>query len=84
MTDKQKPRETFRLGNISVAVWLRRKKNGEPFLAVSCPSRSYMQGDKWKRSYDLSTDEIRTGMELLRQAEAYMKQEELAMLSVTS
>jgi hypothetical protein len=74
--------ETFRLGTISVAVWKRRRKTGESFLVVSSPSRSYKQGDKWKRSYDLSTDEIRTGIELLRQAEAYMKREEVAMLSM--
>jgi hypothetical protein len=78
------PLKTFRLGNISVAVWMRRKKNGERFLVVSCPSRSYRQGDTWKRSYDLATDEIRTGIELLRQAEAYMKQEEVNLHSITS
>lgn len=78
----KRPLQTFRLGNISVAVWVRRSKDGERFLVVSCPSRSYRQGDTWKRSYDLSTDEIRTGIELLRQAEAYMKQEEVAMLSM--
>ena len=77
-----RPLETFRLGNISVAVWMRRTKTGERFLVVSCPHRAYKVGDTWKRSYDLSTDEIRTGIELLRQAEAYMKQEEIAMLSM--
>jgi hypothetical protein len=79
-----RPLETFRLGKISVAVWSRRKKTGERFLVVSCPHRAYKSGDTWKRSYDLSTDEIRTGIELLRQAEAYMKKEELAMLSMQS
>lgn len=79
---KQPPLETFRLGHISVAVWKRRKKNGEPFLVVSGPSRPYKQDGKWKRSYDLATDEIRTGIELLRQAETYMKQKEVDLLSV--
>ena len=79
---KQPPLESFHLGRLSVAVWKRRKKNGEHFLVVSGPSRPYKQGDKWKRSYDLATDEIRTGIELLRQAEAYMKQTEVDMLSI--
>ena len=78
-----RPLETFSRGRVSVAVWRRRTKSGERFLVVSGPSRSYKQGDTWKRSYDLSTDEIRTGIELLRQAEAFMKQEEVAMLSMT-
>lgn len=78
----QPPLETFRHGKISVSVWSRRTKTGERFLVVSSPNRSYKIGDTWKRSYDLSTDEIRIGIELLRQAEHFMKQREREMLSV--
>jgi hypothetical protein len=66
MSEGNKPATQFRLGNINATVWL----NGRHYTTVL--SKVYKDGEEWKITDQLNTDDLLNAAKCLHRAEEWV------------
>lgn len=56
MSEKRKP-ENIRIGGIQIAIWENTSKKGNTFYSTTI-ERNYKDGDEWKKTNSLNTNDI--------------------------
>jgi hypothetical protein len=71
-----KPAHKIRNGVLQVTIWRNTGEKGNWYSVI--PSRSYKQGDDWKESDSLSSDDLLPMAKLLDQADSWITQQKQA------
>ncbi len=77
MPEKNQPAHKIRgAGGLTVTIWKNDGDNG-PFYTVNA-ARSYKQGDEWKETTSLHSQDLLELAEMLREARAWIREHALA------